>query len=380
MTYSSHFTIPQKQGASTKNKSKSTGKYVRVVHVVTSLDDPKCHDASYLNGVYYRSPKVATNEDSTEGLSFAYQGNVNSRTIPMVGEMVELTSYSGAAGPAKGGSAKYWISTLPIWNHPHHNAAPDTKQPEWRNNLLGGIQEQSNVNPLQANPGDTLIEGRLSQTIRLGGFKGSTGTLVDDSNNGKPYVIISNGQIKTEDGNTPVLEDINKDNNSIYFLSDHKIPLTTANTKRDSYNEIPVSSDQYKGNQIVVNASRLYLNAKDESAFISAKQSIGLNANTLNFDATDYLCVDAKKIYLGKKARTATTSVQQPVVLGKQMENWLSALLDALDLVATSMTNASAVGAGSVTQLNTSGPVLKSAIQSLKSQFTVFQSKKVFVE
>jgi len=44
------------------------------------------------------------------------------------------------------------------------------------------------------------------------------------------------------------------------------------------------------------------------------------------------------------------------------------------------MSSASAVGAGPVTQLNTTGPILKSTIQSLKTQFRVFQSRKVFVE
>jgi hypothetical protein len=90
--------------------------------------------------------------------------------------------------------------------------------------------------------------------------------------------------------------------------------------------------------------------------------------------------VDAKKIYLGQKARTATTSVQQPAVLGKQLENWLGALLDTLSSVADAMTSASAVGAGPVTQLNATGPALKATIQSLKAQFKLFQSKKVFTE
>ena len=102
--------------------------------------------------------------------------------------------------------------------------------------------------------------------------------------------------------------------------------------------------------------------------------------NNINLDATEYFCVDAKKIYIGVKARTATSSVQQPAVLGKQLENWLGALLDALDAVATSMTSASAVGAGPVTQLNVSGPILKSTVQSLKTQYKLFKSKKVFVE
>ncbi len=90
--------------------------------------------------------------------------------------------------------------------------------------------------------------------------------------------------------------------------------------------------------------------------------------------------MDAKKIYLGQKARTATTSVQQPAVLGKQLENWLGALLDTLSSVADAMTSASAVGAGPVTQLNATGPALKATIQSLKAQFKLFQSKKVFTE
>jgi hypothetical protein len=223
------------------------------------------------------------------------------------------------------------------------------------------------------------MEGRLGQSIRFGGSKGVT-TLVDESNDGKPIILISNGQIKTDNGSDLIEENINEDFNSIYFLSDHKIPLIAANSKRDSYNEIPKTSNQFKGNQVIVNGGRLYFNAKEEGVFISAKQSIGLNANTVNLDATDYFCVDAKKIYLGTKARTATTSVQQPAVLGKQLENWLSALLDTLDSVATAMSSATAVGAGPVTQLNTVGPVLKSTVQSLKSQFRIFQSKKVYTE
>lgn len=377
MAFKSHLTVLQSKGAPTRGKGKDTGKYVRVAYVVTSLSDPKCKDASYLNGVYYRVPKIAANEGNTDGLSFAYQGNVSSRTIPMEGEIVEITSYAGAAGPSTGGVAKYWVKVLPIWNHPHHNAAPDTKQPEWQNNLLGGIEEQSTINPLQSNPGDTLVEGRLGQSIRFSGY-GNNPQVEGESPN--PYMVVSNGQIKTTEGITPIYENIDKDYNSIYFLSNHKVPLTPANTKRDSYTEVPTASNQYKGNQIIVNAGRLYFNAKEENVLISAKQSIGLNANTLNLDAIDYFCIDAKTIYLGAKARTATQSVQQPVVLGKQLENWLSSLLFTLDSVATAMTSASAVGAGPVTQLNAVGPILKARVQSLRTQFKVFQSKKVFTE
>lgn len=384
MAYSSHIKASGVKGRSggrgSSKSSASVNTYGRVIHVVLSLDDPYCLSPSMINGVYFRTPKVAANESDITKFPFAYQGSAQNRTIPLAGEMVTLYTGTDTNSLSNPGATKfYWKEVVNLWNHPHHNAAPDTLQSDWEENLLKGFPTQKNINPLIANPGDTLIEGRLGQSIRFGGSKGAS-TLIDTSNDGKPIIVLSNGQIETDNGSDLIEENINEDYNSIYFVSDHKIPLTSANTKRDSYNEVPKTSDQFKGNQIVVNAGRLYFNAKEESAFISAKQSIGLNANSINLDATEYFCVDAKKVYLGVKARTATSSVQQPAVLGKQLENWLGALLDALDAVATSMSSASAVGAGPVTQLNATGPILKSTIQSLKTQFKVFQSKKVFTE
>jgi hypothetical protein len=214
----------------------------------------------------------------------------------------------------------------------------------------------------------------------MGGYKSDKNPFTGTANNGKPFTIISNGQIKTKNGIDPIVEDVNKDANSIYMMSDHIVKITPATRKQVTYDVLPQTSDQYKGNQVLINGGRLYFNAKEDSAFISAKESIGLNAKTLNFDATEYFCVDAKKILLGEKARTASPSVQQPVVLGRQLENWLGALLDSLSTVADAMSTASAIGAGPVTQLNTTGPALKATVQSLKAQFKLFQSKKVFTE
>lgn len=383
MAFKSHLNSSIGKPSGGKGSSGNTSgvtQYGRVVHVVLSLNDPYCKNPSMINGVYYRSPKVPANETDISKFPFAYQGSAQNRTLPLVKEIVTL--YNGADPGSidnPGKTRVYWKEVVNVWNHPHHNAAPDTLQDNWEDDLLKGFPEQKTINPLVANPGDTLIEGRLGQSIRFGGSKGAS-SIINSNNDGKPLILISNGQIETQNGSDLIEEDINKDFNSLYFVSNHKIPLTSANTKRKSYNTVPKTSDQYQGNQVIVNGGRLYLNAKEESAFISAKESIGLNANTLNFDATDYFCVDAKKILLGERARTAPASVQQPVVLGKQLENWLGALLDTLSSVADAMSTASAVGAGPVTQLNATGPTLKATVQSLKAQFKVFQSKKVFTE
>jgi hypothetical protein len=371
-----------KGGGKSKSSSNSSGQstYGRVVHVVLSVKDPYCKDPSMVNGVYYKTPTLPGDETDIRSLPFAYQGSAQIRTIPLPKEIVLIqTGASSNSIDNPGNTKAYWKEVVNVWNHPHHNAAPDTLQDNWQEDLLKGFPEQKNINPLLANPGDTLIEGRLGQSIRFGGSKGA-GSLVDNSNNGKPVIIISNGQVETKNGSDLIEEDINKDINSIYFLSDHKVPLTAANNKRNSYTEKPKNADEFKGNQLILNGGRIFINAKDESILISGKQSIGLSADTINLDATDYFCVDAKKIYLGEKARTASKSVQQPVVLGKQLENWLSTLLDTLSTVADAMSSASAVGAGPVTQLNAAGPSLKAAVQSLKTQFKIFQSKKAFTE
>lgn len=376
MAHKSHFTAKTHtaKGKSTSNKAQTT--FGRVVKVIYSLEDSDCKDSSMLNGIYFRLPKNPADETIPNKLQFARQGDASIRVLPMPGEMVEIHQAPGRNSTE--GSIYYWIKVVNIWNTPHHNANPDIKQLDWEDALLGGSKESATINPLQANPGDTLIEGRLGQSIRFTGNQGDSSLETDSENNGMPVILISNGQIKTTEGTTPISEDINEDASSLYFLSNHKTTLTSANNKRDSYNAKPLESSQYVGNQVILNGGRLFFNAKQESIFLSAVDSVGINAKTLNFDATDYYCVDANKIYLGKKARTSQGS--EPVILGTQLQNWLETLLDTLENVGNAMSSATAVGAGPVTQLLVVGPELIAVSKALKAQMNLFQSKKVFTE
>lgn len=318
---------------------------------------------------------------TTEGtLPSALPITVGIKQYPLINEIVVIqVGPSPDFQESPGQVLNYYTNILNIWGSPNHNALP-TQGVDFSNPVGENIPELKDINPLYPSPGDILIEGRQGQSVRIGGYSSKENPITNSADQGQPYIVISNGQVTTTNGLDYIVEDINKDFNSLYFLSNHKSSLEAANTKRNSYNTIPQASNEYKGNQVIINGGRLYFNAKEESILLSAKESIGLNANTVNIDATDYFCVDAKKIYIGERARTATSSVQQPVILGKQLENWLGALLDALDSVATAMQTASAVGAGPVTQLNAAGPVLKATISSLKSQYKIFQSKKVFTE
>ena len=380
MAYKSHFTAKTSSSTRAGGSKGSKTTYGRVVKTILSLSDPDCTDSSMLNGVFYRLPRTPGDESNDTGIAnkvlFAKQGNASMRVIPMEGELVEIVPALGVDATA--GKVMYWGKIVNVWNHPHHNAVPDTKQENWSDRLIGGQTEESTVSPLQANPGDTLLEGRLGQSIRFGGYKGVQSTNIDSSNDGKPIILISNGQITTTEGDTPIEEDINKDYNSIHLVSDHQSTLLQINTKRDSYDVAPLAANQYVGNQVLINGGRLFFNAKEDSAFISAKESVGLNARTLNFDAKDYMCLDAKSIYLGAKSRKANT--KEPLVLGVQLENWLNSLLDSLNSVSIALSSASSITGGPVTQLNAAGPELQAVVQSLRTQIKLFQSKKVFTE
>jgi len=384
MAYRSHISSTALSGKKTGRSGGVTSAAAttqgRVLYVITSQNDPYASSPAMLGGVFYRPMTLNSNETDISKFPFAYPSRADIKTLPIPGEIVNLAFESNSDSLINAAAKRvYWTSIVNIWNNPHHGATPDTTQTVWEERLLGDFPEQKNINQLAPNPGDTVIQGRFSQTIRMSGAKGNS-TFIDDTNNGKPVIIISNGQIQTQDGIGTVLEDINQDANSIYFLSDHKINLTPANTKRATYNTVPKTSDQYKGNQVVVNGGRLYFNAKEESILLSAKQSIGLNANTLNFDGQEYMCLDADKIFIGSRARTSPDGTKQPAILGKQFEFWITQLLDSLTIVANAMSNASAVGAGPVTQLNSTGPVLKASIESLKRRISRIQSRKVYIE
>ena len=378
MAFKSHLTARVSSKGSGGGKKSAGTVYGRVIKTILSLSDPDCKDSSMLNGVFYRIPKQPgdeSNDTSIAGVKpFAKQGNSSMRVIPMPGELVEIVPALGVDATA--GNVMYWGRIVNVWNHPHHNAIPDTKQQDWGDRLIGGQKEESTISPLHANPGDTLLEGRLGQSVRFGGYKGVQSKNIDDSNDGKPIILISNGQVKTDEGDTPIEEDINQDYNSIYLLSNHKSELVASNDKRNSYKTKPISSDQYKGNQIVINGGRLYFNAKEDSVLISAKDSIGLNAATVNLDATDYFCVDANKIFLGAKARTGQV---ENAVLGMQLDNWLQSLISNLQIIAGAM-KAATNGGGAVASLQAAGTALDTTLTSLQTQIENIKSNKVYIE
>jgi len=369
------------RGAGGGSSTQPTSVFGRVVDIV--LDENKVlYDAQGnklpIGSIIYQDILTPVDKEATLPPAFPLTNGV--KQYPLVNEIVLIIT--GPTPDFQENNSQvlsYYSSVLNIWGSPHHNALP-TQGVDFEFPIGKDIPELKDINPLYPFPGDVLVEGRQGQSIRMGGYKSDKNPFTGTVNNGKPFTIISNGQIKTKNGIDPIVEDVNKDANSIYMMSDHIVNITPATRKQVTYDVLPQASGQYLGNQIVLNGGRITINAKEESALISAKEAIGLNARTLNFDATDYICMDGKTILLGEKARTAPLMLKQPVIRGLAMQNWAHELLDTLQSVSAAMSQAVAVSGGPVTSLVEEGKALEASITVLRSNLGGVLSSKVYVE
>lgn len=365
--------------------------YGRVVDVI--LDE---NHAQYLakgggvsiNGVFFKPITSTASEASPIDLPFAYQLASNIKTVPLIGEIVQVeplpvpsdTDFSSK-------TRKYYTNILNIWNNANSNFYPDTS-----NNLDidftqgSKFEELATVNPIGSSPGDIQFEGRQGQSIRFTGGKSLSNPFVDSSNIGKPVLIISNGQKETEDGFTTIGEDVNEDSSSMYMVSDHKIPLIQASEKRQAWDKAPTKADQFKGNQVIINGGRLYFNAKEQDIQLSSIKSIGLNTEgTINIDSTDYMCLDGSQIFLGYKSRTAGLKLKEPLLLGNQTEILLDTLFGLLLGMAEDMGKAKTISGDVIPVLNKRGLQMIPLINSLKRRInpggpSSIKSNKVYTE
>ena len=168
---------------------------------------------------------------------------------PTVNEIVYVLGGPRADYNMMGGVGNYYLPPLNINGSPHYNVLPESFSNEERTQLKetglnGYFTDKTNIRPLQPYEGDVMFEGRYGQSIRFGStISGShqPNNWSNEGERGNPITIIRNGQ--TEDPTKPsfehILEDINKDNSSIYLCSNQQI--TNFQKAGISPKEIPLS-------------------------------------------------------------------------------------------------------------------------------------------
>lgn len=326
----------------------------------------------------------------------------NIKQYPLINELVPIVYLADTnVGENTANVIAYYLPPINVWNSQVHNAVPvnrvitgsqqssDYEQTEAGSLRrvkdsdtdidLGNTFNENNVinnYPLLPYEGDTIYEGRYSNSIRLGStVKTSTNSKPNSwsevGTNGDPITIIRNGQGNTlrnvVDNNeswVPALENINLDKSSVYLTSTQKLNLEPSSQRYSSVSDSLIGIQQYTNNsQIVLNSGRLVFNTKSDSILLSSKQHIHLSTeNTFEVNAGMKIVLESSDIKFG-------SSATEPLVLGDTLSIQLEEITSVLNAIYLAFKNATVEVIDPVTGQIKSQPVisLQSFANSIKT-------------
>lgn len=330
------------------------------------------------------------------------------KSPPLVNEIVLLLHLPDKdMGSNDTSKIYYYLNSISLWNHPHHNAYPnvyqyqkkDSKQKNYNeiesgtpntisnnskgidlngtNNSGGTFNEKSSIQPIIPFTGDNIIESRFGSSIRLGSTS-KTSTLIRNNwseygETGEPLIILKNGQPVSEDnvGFLPAVENINEDPSSIYMTSTQNIPISASslNYTAISNSQTPIYPGSYSDHsQIILNSGRLVLNSNKDSILMSSPKVINLAAlGDIGLASRKAITLEADEINLGG------TNSSQPAIAGETFLTNLKSLTQAIETLANALNNDPKVGPA--TQF--AGNILNEQAKKFNSNFDQFTSKKV---
>ena len=362
-------------------------KPVRVLDVILDNSHPeydKYGREAAIGAIKYSYVESPTNPDP-QANPVAFPLNNSVRQYPLKNEIVLLSIGTSEKISLPGSTTKtykktYYTDIISVWNAANHNGINLEETPEI--DLGEGIDEIDDISSLQPFPGDTILQGRLGQSIRLSGYPHPRNNIQVDSDTVKPNILFSVGHSQEGIENGFKVENINEDLTSVYLLSEHKVELQQSRIKFDSFKTTkPLLTDQYLGSQFLINSDRIILNSKLEDIILTSKENIGLSSNNIGIDAVENIGLDSKKIYLGNRAHNEN----QPVIKGDELESLLQRLLNKIEAIGRVMGTATTVNGQPIPVLNLEGPSITTEIRALKTLINPggqsrLKSKKVFTE
>lgn len=379
---------------------------VRVTDIILDDTHPKFEKYGEWNGIGTIEFEKTDEPNSSLNSNSALPLLPHLASYPLVNEIVVIFSLPNREQSKSLNQPVqyYYLNSVNIWNHPHHNALPnplltveeslpqedvDYEQMEkgvsrknsskpFELNLNppsgGNFVEKSNIHPLLPFMGDNILEGRYGNSIRLGNTSKSKSIYNNNwssvGENGDPITILRNGQPKdtSEEGFEPIVENVNSDLSSIYLTSTQQIPITTDFPDFPALKKNPESLSEYSKNQVILSSGRLVFNSKGDSIFLSSNKSISLNASDdiALFSRNSDITLQSKTVRLGEKRAS------ESIILGDKFMEGFSQLLFGITLLCDSLTIEPLLGPSSATAAN-----LKQMAENMKSQLNQYLSKTV---
>jgi hypothetical protein len=204
----------------------------------------------------------STEVSSATGPNSILAKPLNSSTthLPLEGEYVYIIpGPSVNFNESFGKGTFYYLPPYNVWSSNHHNALPnldeyanyiggtqptnaqveagqvtDTQPSDIKYPLGNGFNEKQNIKNLRPFVGDIITEGRWGNSIRFGSTLTSArgiNTWSSVGEDGDPILIIRNGQGNQSNniGFVPIVEDINRDDSSIYLTAGQVINIEDIN-------------------------------------------------------------------------------------------------------------------------------------------------------
>jgi len=383
----------------------------RVVDIILDETHPDFNIYGGWNGIGIIKYSLINSPDGVQDNSnIAKPLLANIKTFPLKNEIVFLTKLPNTTSLSNlnDGKSYYYLTTLSLWNHPHHNAFPnplnnsnnisESQRKDYKsiekgnirrvtdnsteinlnstNNSGGKFIERTSIHPILPFTGDNIFEGRFGNSIRLGSTIKSNSQYKNNwstsGNEGDPIIIIRNGQPinSSDEGWLPVVENINNDLSSIYFTSTQKLPIIVSSTNytgiRNEY--IPVFPQSYNLPQIILNSGRLLLNSTTDSILLSSKKVISLSAiEDIGLSSRGNISLSSKGIRLGG------SEANESLIMGDSFIFQFNKLLDSLSLLCEALTTEPALKSTPLIAVGLSNTI--KAVKNVSNSFTSKISK-----
>ena len=317
--------------------------------------------------IRYSENGQVVSRNEIEKLPVAFPKNSNIRQYPLKGEIVQLHILPTEEVNTSQRSRKvYYSEPVGIWNHPHHSSTPVSDRSDL--DLGKDFKEVSDVNPLLPFEGDFLLEGRQGQSFRFSStVKDKTPWKGED--NSKPIIIVSNGQVKTEEGFSHITEDINKDHSSLYFTSNQLISLEPSFVLGKYYE--PITPSKYTQSQLLGSSDRIHLNGRD-GILLTSTNYLSLGSEGVYLEGGTNTTIDAPRINLGAEANSKG-------VKGDELKELLQEILQELGNVGVMLATASN-GGGPVVQAMDAGKSLINFSRNKLTELNQILSDKTYIE
>ena len=307
-----------------------------VSEVITNADsDSFAKDDRRINGVkvitHIGNETYNTNLSSIEDKIYypLLRGFVD---VPTQGDPVLVCSFGGV---------DFYLGPVNTLNNPNFN--PDhmkklDSSPQSNANI--GVKERLGINPFfkwrptvkrlqkpyirkldsddkekMFGIGDMLLESRHGNSIRIG------------SRSGYPNIFISNGR-----NDTNTVESIN-DANIMSFTTKGNISdifqqnYLPSSNHEDLENKRPISFNDEDVPQMLLRADKLTFDSRKSDITLSSYNNLFIGTgNDVSIYNKGKVIIESKNIYLGEKA----TNQEQPLVLGKALEEILNLMINAI--------------------------------------------------